>query len=70
MNPQAHNLKAKFKIQKSTTKIRQVINNIYTPTQKIAQYIHHKLKDIVKLIYEYNITNTIRFAVSLTKLSL
>jgi hypothetical protein len=55
MNPQAPSLKAKIKIHKPTTPIRPVINNIYAPTHKIAQYIHHRLKDLVKLRYEYNI---------------
>jgi hypothetical protein len=70
MNPQALNLKAKIKIHKSTTPIRPVINNIYAPTHKIAQHIHHKLKDLVKLRYEHNITNTIQFAENVTKLKL
>jgi hypothetical protein len=70
MNPQAPSLKTKLKIHKPTTPIRPVINNIYAPTHKIAQYMHHKLKDIIILKYEYNITNTIQFANSLTKLRL
>jgi hypothetical protein len=62
INPQAPNLKAKIKIHKPTTPIRPVINNIHAPTHKIAQHINHKLKDLVKLRFEYNITNTIQFA--------
>jgi hypothetical protein len=70
MNPQAPSLKAKIKIHKPTTPIRPVTNNIYAPTHKIAQHIHHKLKDLVKLRYEYNITETTQFAEKLTKLKL
>jgi hypothetical protein len=70
MNPQAPNLKAKIKIHKPMIPIRRVINNIHAPTHKIAQHIHHKLKDVVKLRYKYNITSTIHFAENLTKLKL
>jgi hypothetical protein len=59
IKPQAPNLKAKIKIYKPTTPIRPVINNIHA--HKIAQHIHHKLKDLVKLRFEYNIINTIQF---------
>jgi hypothetical protein len=70
MHPQAPNLNAKIKIHKPTTLIRPVINNIHAPTHKLAQHIHHKLKDLLKLKYEFNITNTTQFADSLTKLNL
>jgi hypothetical protein len=70
MLPQAPNLKAKIKIHKPTTPIRPVINNIHAPTHKLAQHIHHKLKDLIKLKYEFSITNTTQFADSLTKLNL
>jgi hypothetical protein len=69
MNPQAPNLKAKNKIHKPTTPIRPVINSIYAPTHKIAQHIYHKLKDLLKLRFEY-IINTVKFAENLTKLIL
>jgi hypothetical protein len=70
MHPQAPSLKTKIKLHKPTTPIRPVINNIYAPTHKLAQHIHHKLKDLLNLKYEYNITNTIQFAECLTKLRL
>jgi hypothetical protein len=70
MNPQAPNLKAKIKLHKPTTPIRPVINNIYAPTHKVAQYNHQKLRKLVQLKYGYNIINTIQFADSLTKLKL
>jgi hypothetical protein len=70
MYPQAPNFKAKIKIHKPTTPIRPVINNIHAPTHKSAQHIHHKLKDLINLKYEFNITNTTKFADSVTKLKI
>jgi hypothetical protein len=70
MNAQVPNLKAKIKLHKPTTPIRPVINNIHAPTHKVAQHIHPKLKELIQLKNEYNITNTIHFADSLTKLTL
>jgi hypothetical protein len=70
MHPQAPNLKAKTKIHKPTTLIRPVINNIHARTHKLAQHIHHKLKELINLKQEFNITNTKQFAECLTKLNL
>jgi hypothetical protein len=70
MNPQAPKLKAKIKLHKPKSPIRQVINSIYAPTHKLAQCIHYKLRDLLKLRYKYNIINTIQFVENLTKLKL
>jgi hypothetical protein len=70
MHPQDPNLKARIKIHKPTTPIRPVINNTHAPTHKLAEHIHHKLKVVIKLKYEFNVTNTAQFAECLTKLNL
>jgi hypothetical protein len=58
MHPQAPNLNARIKIHKPSTPIRPVINNINAPTHKLAQHIHHKLKESIQLKHEFNVNNT------------
>jgi hypothetical protein len=70
MHPQAPNLKLKIKIRKPATPIRPVLNIIHAPTHKLAQHIHHKLKDLINLKYEFNFTNTTQFAEGFTNLKL
>jgi hypothetical protein len=70
MHPQAPNLNTRIKIHKPNTPIRPVINNTNAPTHKLAQHIHHKLKESIQLKHEFNVNNTAQFAENLTKLKL
>jgi hypothetical protein len=54
MNPTAPTLKAKIKIHKPDAPIRPVINNTNAPSHKLATHIHHKLKELLALKYEFN----------------
>jgi molybdopterin-guanine dinucleotide biosynthesis protein len=67
MNPAAPTLRAKVKIHKPQTPIRPVINNISAPSYKLARHTHYILKELLKLKYEFNCTNSVTFAEDITK---
>jgi hypothetical protein len=68
MNPTAPTLRTKVKIHKPQTPIRPVINNINAPSYKLATHTHQILKELLKLKYEFNCTNSITFAEDITKI--
>jgi hypothetical protein len=68
--PQPPTLKARLKLHKPGNPIRPVINNMNTPSYKIAKHLIDILNRHLNLNNHYNIKNSISLADDLTKLKI
>ena len=68
IKPKAPQLNAYIKTHKDNQPIRPVINNIQTPSYKIARFINKRLKNLLNLPHTYNVENSQQVAQELLKL--
>jgi hypothetical protein len=62
LKPMVPTLNAKGNTHKENNPLRKAINNMQTPTYKLAKYMTEKITELIKLQYTFISSNSTRVA--------